>query len=881
MAHADTLEIKRLENELNYTYRDGTLRAVTLLRLATVLQQRAVRLQSVDDFDRAVKRHFEIRSRFLVGHELWANYLILPPHIYRLRYSLTETNEDLERAIQAAERAMPLVLSCYDPTLLAQENRRLVKLYLHRYERIGDTTDLVEALRNVKTGFNTAVKDIQGQIALQTVDRLSDRMANNMSSSEKSMLVDHMPTLIEQVEHLKDKTESPAEYYRALGQLHYISFLATGDEMQFSRAEDSFLASLNSPEAPCIDPQNVVDGLRKSYYTKRGKICDSGAILFAQIALGEKIPYEPFQKLQRLEDLAMLDLMMWIETGHIYHLKARVSRLTKALDLDVADERESNSIAKEVAMGHLMIYQETSSAEDIEISLRMIEYIEARWGLEQHNFPEEVHWSLWQTQDLEAAIAHAQAKHGNNEAISKFREKDINLMPQARDEGTPLHRAVEANLIGVVRWLVRYGGADLHWQVEDEGTALHLAAWIGCVDIARYLVQMGADIDAKDYGEDLTPLKMAIESRDAMMVHLLIDEGPTIDTDDLKDAMAVACEKGHERLLASLWPMVEESGRDFHGEYHIFLQAAISNKHTHIVRFLLSSTLGARMPDNRKRLLSEAACNGDIRTLRYLLDTGVDVNVGFEKDSPLSQAIKAGHEGAAEFLLRRGAWANYANWEGMRPLHYAANRGLFRLVCLLLDAGSSIAPTCKTGSTPLMQACMGTRSAVADLLVTRHAHGINHKNRYGITPLWISFAHGDFRTTELLLKAGADPTTMDKFGRSTLTLARRQTSAMAAMVILSARHGRGVFLVNRRPGTTKGSLPKREFSGRYCRVCTRTVAKDCACYYCAACLRGSFIVCEECFARRAHCLEWHHTLMRQEAKSEGRLDTMDYIPQAT
>lgn len=874
MADPETVEIKKLELELNCTYQDGASRSVTLLRLATVLQQRAVRLQSVEDFDCAAQRHHDIRARFLVGHELWGNYLILPPHIYRLRYNLTDANEDLDRAIQAAERAIPLLLSYDDPTLVVGENRRLVKLYLHRYERIGDTTDLVEALRNVKAGFDMVVSDIQGLIALRTVEHFLDRIANDMTTSEKSMLVNHVPNLIEQAEYLKDKTENPAEYHRALGQLHYMGFLATGDETHFSRAEDSFWAFLNSPDAPCIDPQHVVDGLRKSYYTKRGKIRDSGAMLFTQIALGERVLDEPLQKLQRLEDLAMLDLMMWIETGHIYHLKARVSRLTEALDLEVASELERESIAKEVAMGHLMIYQQTSSVRDLEISLRMIEDIEARWGLEQHNFSKEVQWSLWQTQDLEAAIAHArESKHGDNEAISKFRDMDINVMPQAHDEGTPLHRAVEANLIGVVRWLVQYGGADLHWQVEDEGTALHVAASMGCLDVARYLVQMGADINARDYGEDLTPLQMAIESKDAVMMHLLIDERAIVDTEDLENAIAVACAKGHERLLAALWPMFEESGRDLRGEYHLLL-LAVSNQHAHIVRLLLSLGLSVRMSGNRKntkRLLAEAACNGDTRTLRYLLDAGIDVNVEFERECALSQAIKAGHENAAEFLLKRGAWVNHANWEGMRPLHFAANRGLLRLVRLLLQAGSNIAPTCKTGSTPLMQACMGARSAVARFLVVRHAAGIHHKNRYGITPIWISFAHGDFETTELLLKAGADPTTMDKFGRSTLTLARRQVSAMAAMVILSARHGRGVFLANDQPATTEDALPKREFSGRHCRVCTRTVAKDCAYYYCSDCLRGSFIVCEECSARQARCLDWGHKRRRQEAMSQRQV----------
>ncbi|MEZ6098135.1 MAG: ankyrin repeat domain-containing protein [Pirellulaceae bacterium] len=72
--------------------------------------------------------------------------------------------------------------------------------------------------------------------------------------------------------------------------------------------------------------------------------------------------------------------------------------------------------------------------------------------------------------------------------------------------------------------------------------------------------------------------------------------------------------------------------------------------------------------------LHKAACKGDVGALRYLLDSGIDVNtrVLTTGDTALHIAAYHGNEACIDMLLDRGAEVGVVNSQNDTPLHLAA-----------------------------------------------------------------------------------------------------------------------------------------------------------------------------------------------------------------
>ncbi len=130
--------------------------------------------------------------------------------------------------------------------------------------------------------------------------------------------------------------------------------------------------------------------------------------------------------------------------------------------------------------------------------------------------------------------------------------------------------------------------------------------------------------------------------------------------------------------------------------------------------------------------LTRASGRGDLKSVRRLLDKGVDVNgkepaqgarVAF---TPLTAAIDADFPDVAALLLERGADPNLVNNSGGAPLTYAVSK-----------------------RSPERTRCF-------DLLLARKANP-NITNSLRETPLSMAISRGNFDAAKRLLAAGADP----------------------------------------------------------------------------------------------------------------------------
>jgi uncharacterized protein len=134
--------------------------------------------------------------------------------------------------------------------------------------------------------------------------------------------------------------------------------------------------------------------------------------------------------------------------------------------------------------------------------------------------------------------------------------------------------------------------------------------------------------------------------------------------------------------------------------------------------------------------LHEAARDGDLETVRALIDQGAVIEAQSERgETPLILAILAGQGEVVEFLLEKGAAVDGRNAGGFTPLHAAAYVGDPVMAELFIDHGADIDDAQnKAGVTPLFVAAEEDHRVVAELLIARGAE-IDAKERHGYTML--------------------------------------------------------------------------------------------------------------------------------------------------
>jgi ankyrin repeat protein len=120
-----------------------------------------------------------------------------------------------------------------------------------------------------------------------------------------------------------------------------------------------------------------------------------------------------------------------------------------------------------------------------------------------------------------------------------------------------------------------------------------------------------------------------------------------------------------------------------------------------------------------------------------LLDNGADVNAafGFDKCTPVLQAVKSNRVDVVEGLLNRNADAEATDAKGWNPILMASFHGFIDIVHLLVAKGVSTAVARPQDDfTALHLALAGNHPAVARMLVEAGAN-VDAPNKTGQSPL--------------------------------------------------------------------------------------------------------------------------------------------------
>jgi ankyrin len=339
-------------------------------------------------------------------------------------------------------------------------------------------------------------------------------------------------------------------------------------------------------------------------------------------------------------------------------------------------------------------------------------------------------------------------------------------------------------------------------------TALHSAAEFGREDVARILLAHGADVNARDeYGQ--TPLHSAAVYGNLDLVRLLLDRGADVDawTDggstplhkvvqqstasSIEARLAVA----HALLDAGADPNAAEWGSRFTPlRYAVGPQGDPA-----LARLLLER--GAR-PDATDAqggtVLQAAAFQGNLQTVRLVIDGGADVGAADFQTTSLGYAAMGGHVEVVGLLLERGADPNRSGstsrlpWSGI-PLEMAVlpagavdytAGGSLEIAALLVENGADVDVRGLGGRTFLHGAAEEGNLASAKFLLD-HGAEVDAADSLGFTPLHAAAESAHLELAELLLTRGADANAIAADGTTPLALARLDPEMEALM----RRHG--------------------------------------------------------------------------------------------
>lgn len=412
--------------------------------------------------------------------------------------------------------------------------------------------------------------------------------------------------------------------------------------------------------------------------------------------------------------------------------------------------------------------------------------------------------------EKDATPLHHAAYNGHLKIVDKLIRSGARVMATDIDGSTPLHNAGLNGHVSVMETLIGKG-AEIDALDEQGGSALLNAACQGHGEAIRFLLRAGAKVELADRNGD-TALHYACYSGHEDAVRALIGaDGLPVDIQNHAGAtpMHLACANGNPQVVRLLLSkgaditFVDKNGTTC-------LHTASFGNHHEAVRVLLQhcSTLDESLrslllnvtDSEGSTPLHKSAWQGDLETMKQLLDAGADINVcDNEQTTPLHKAAFKGNAAVCRLLLERGARVDIRDknggtalynacynghmmcvellaqmegdnpstvlrdTSGRTPLHAAACWGHWEVVHKLLECGADPNLADDEGSTPLhLAAFNGSHTSVVFLL--KKEANISARNKDGIVPLHYASYNGFITIVQLFIDAGCNPNIADSKG---------------------------------------------------------------------------------------------------------------------
>lgn len=202
--------------------------------------------------------------------------------------------------------------------------------------------------------------------------------------------------------------------------------------------------------------------------------------------------------------------------------------------------------------------------------------------------------------------------------------------------------------------------------------------------------------------------------------------------------------------------------------------------------------------ESGKTPLFEAASNGNLEFVEWLLDEGVDLGKKGDRGA-LQAASLGGYESVVEILLGAGADVNAQGGRYGLPLLAAIHEGYVDQVQILLHAGADSLLADELGRTPLHIAASKNKLHILRRF-PQLLSALNKRSDFLQTPLHLAVCLGHIEFAIGLLNSGADPSLPDGYGKHVMDWASGHEA------LLQEIHNHCPYLVFTPPDTQELSV---------------------------------------------------------------------------
>ncbi|AYP74187.1 ankyrin repeat protein [Fowlpox virus] len=410
------------------------------------------------------------------------------------------------------------------------------------------------------------------------------------------------------------------------------------------------------------------------------------------------------------------------------------------------------------------------------------------------------------------------------------------------------------DILNAIRTYVPYNSYHLFNPVRP----LHQAVSAKRINIVRKLLDMGHNVNAKDMYNGYYPIHLLVEDRcqgDLSIAKLLLERGADIEAKDENGYTILfnAAKKGKTHLVKFL---LEYGANTKSSTNNTLMMHAVTSKKISTVKCIINHDKELLNPDS----IIPALCNSDTKMLRFLIESGVDINKrNSYRKTALHYAIEKNNDAnLIKILLDNNADINATDDQGQTPLHIATNiyyismdhpcissriysdvdktvqyekncENRFRISKMLIYKGANVNAVDENNTTPLHNASKSVFMIKTLKLLIDKGADINAIDNYGIIPLnyactsiyYILYVTNDIIGEKIMLKDdiyrlnyckevdvvvntllenGADVNFVDRYGRSPLHYA--SVSSHVKIVESLVKHGIELFVTDK-----KGNSP--------------------------------------------------------------------------
>ena len=374
-----------------------------------------------------------------------------------------------------------------------------------------------------------------------------------------------------------------------------------------------------------------------------------------------------------------------------------------------------------------------------------------------------------------------------------------------RETPQQLMKAVDASNIDYLTWLLN-AGANVNTTDENGNTALINAVKMGNKPIVQILVDWEADVNVEnDDGE--TALYHAVSQghkrfgkqymdrknkESSLIVYILLRAGAHIHKtkSDLNPStihmdstsfgepnpyiLKLLLAAGANIMDNQVFPpkillrdyacdCIRETLKQNNPEWNLYCSVSQLELPPNLQSQLLLHTVEhtGHVLSNEEEILFQKITEGDAKSVQYLIDAKIDVNVQNENGmTPVMVACQAGHAGLVEELLRAKADVNIQALSGDTALIYAAEQHNQECLFALLDNGASPNISNHNGCSALILSANCLKCV--QKLIAAGAE-VNAMDANGKTPITNAAGAGNIDCIKHFIESGADVNNQNGF----------------------------------------------------------------------------------------------------------------------